>query len=346
MANYAATVLLAARALQKENNYRKFDGRPVNSMLMDMFMKDRDIMFPDLSDIREATTQTTSILYPKKSLRTVGSAKSCSPTGSIEDSGSVDLTWYTKNVEVLIAEKRHKGNEFKMAETLARELIDAEIDLWKNGAASMEVALLAYLEANRTQVATSTGTHFTWDGTNFNYDCAISDLTNFYNYLLDDLKMNDYNGQFLNAYNTSFGGYIRAQANQGNANATNTAFQFMNPFDFVGYDSNLITNATGDIATHYVVPQGGLMLLDWNDPINREGKVSGDLSWGLYESRYFPGLMLDLFIKTACADTSESGGGTQDFVHIYELSFNYAIAKSPLSTANATPIFKVNALST
>ena len=186
MSNYDSSILLAARAKMQEKYYQKFEGRPVNSMLMDAFMKDRDLMIPDLADIREADTQTTSMLYPVKVLRTVGSAKSCSPTGSIEDSGSVDLSWVQKTVEVIISEKRHKGNEYKMTETLARELLDAEIDLFKNGVASMEVVVAAYLEANRTQVLTSG--HFTWDSSNYALQCANADIPYFYNYLLDDLR--------------------------------------------------------------------------------------------------------------------------------------------------------------
>jgi len=344
MSYYASSALLAARAIQKEKYYWKFEGRPEHSMLMDLFVKNRDLMFPDLADIRQADTQTTSMIYPVKVLRTIGSAKSCTPTGTYEDSGSVDLTWYTKTAEVTISEKRHKGNEYKMQETLARELLDAEIDLFKNGAASMEVALLAYLEANRTQVADSTDIHFTWDGTNYNYDCAYADLGNFYNYLLDDMQRNNYAGMFMDAYNTSWGGFTRAQVNQGEANATNTKFQYQNPFDFVGFPSNLITNGTSDLSTHYIIPEGGVTILDWNDPINREGKTSGDLTWGTYQSRLIPGITFDLFMKTACSDTSTTGGSTQDFVHIYELAFNYAIAKPQLSTSGETTIFKVNVL--
>ena len=343
MSYYASSALLAARAIQKEKYYWKFEGRPENSMLMDLFVKNRDLMFPDLADIRQADTQTTTMIYPVKVLRTIGDAKSCTPTGTYEDSATVDLTWYTKTAEVIISEKRHKGNELKMQETLARELLDAEIDLFKNGAASMEVALLAYLEANRTQSATNG--HFTFDTVNYNFDCANADLANFYNYLLDDMQMNNYAGKFLDAYNTTWGGYTRQQVNQGQANATNTQFQYQNPFDFMGFPSNLITNGTSDLSTHYIIPEGGVTILDWNEPINRKPHTSGDLSWGTYQSRLIPGVTLDVFMKTACADTTLTGGSTQDFVHIYELAYNYAIAKPGISTSGESTIYKTNILS-
>lgn len=348
MANYASTVLQAARAKQIEKFAKMFEGRPKNSFLMDMFMKNRSLTIPNLSEIREATTQTTTMLYPTKTAYTVNAAKSCAPTGQQGDSGSVSLTWATKQVEVITSAKRHYGNEYKMMEALAWELLMAEQALWKDGAASMEVALLAYLEANRTQVnaiSVAGVGHNTWDGVNFNVDVAAADVGQFYNFLLDEMNLNNYNGAFMEAHNTTWNATGRNQVNQGEANATNTAFQYSNPFNFSGYSSNLIVPAAGvDTSTHYIIPEGGIAILDWNDPLNREGKVIGDKEWGLYESRFFPGIMLDLFIKEDCADTSGSGGGTQDATLIYELSFNYALTHQPLSTANETPIFKYNVL--
>ena len=345
MANYASTVLLEARAKQQDKYAKKFEGRPVNSMLMDLFLRNRDITIPNLADLRSSTTRATKIIYPTKTDYTINSTKSCSPTGEQGDSSIVTLSWATKQVEVITSLKRHNGNEYSMVESLAWELLMAEQALWKDSAVSMESALLAYLEANRTQVASTNDVHATWDAINYNYDMAYADLGNFYNFMFDDLQRNNYSGTMLDAYNTGFSGYIRSQVNQGQANATNSAFQYTNPFDFVGYPCNFINNSTSDLSIYYIIPEGGVCILDWNDPVNREGRVVGDSEWGTYQSRFFPGIMLDLFTKTACADTSSSGGGTQDFTTTYEMSFNYAVAKQPLSTSGETPIFKTNILS-
>lgn len=346
MANYASTVLLAARAIQQEKWAKKFEGRPETSFLMDLFLKDRDITVPNLAAIHAATTQTSTMLYPTKTAYTVGSAKSCTPTGEQGDSSSVNLTWYQKQVEVITSYKRHSGNEINQVSALAWELLMAEQALWKDGAASMEVALLAFLDANRTQVnaLSAGGGHNTWDAAANTVDVLQANKASFYNYLMDEMALNNYSGQLLEAYNTAWGANIRSQANQGVSNATNTAFQYINPFDTIGYASNLIIPATNDQSSHYIIPVGGVTVLDWNDPLNREGKMSGDLEWGLYESRFFPGLMLDLFTKTSCASTAGSGGATQDYTTVYELTLNYALAKQPLSVSGETPIFKYNVL--
>jgi hypothetical protein len=342
MANYADTVLLAARAKQEERYRNKFEGRPENTFLMDMFLKNRSITIPQLQDIRRATTQTTSTLYQVNPSFILGDAKSCDPTAQQADSGKVDLTWSKIVGAFTTSMKRHDGNEYSMIEDVAWGLLRLEMDMLKNDATNgMDAILAAYLDTNRTQVnAASTGGINTWDGVNFNMDVALADINDYYNSVLSEMHLNNYSGNFLEAYNTTWEATARQQVNQGQANATNLQFQYQNPFGFEGFASNLLTPSAGNGSVHYVVPENGVALLDWNEPLNVRGDSNGDESWGLYESRMFPGIFFDLFTKVACTDTSASGGSTQDKTIKYELTLNYSIVKQPLSTANETPIFK------
>lgn len=345
MANFADTVLLNARAKQTEILREKFEGRPRFTELVEAWMNTASQTIPNLAEIREATTQTTQTMYQKKIAQTPGSAKSCSPSGANGDTGIVNLSWLTRNVIVTISEARHDGNEYKMAEALATMLLDAEKDLFKGATNSVDAAIFAYLEANRTQVnAASTGGHNTWNGTDFDMDVANASVGSFYNFLYDEMQKNGYEGSFYDMFNTTWGAYARDQANQGEANATNTKFQYQMPFDFNGFASNTIVPGT-NLSTHFVVPEGGITILDWNDPKNRRGNLNtGDKYWDTYQSKFMPGVTLDLFKTVACADTSGSGGSVQDLVHTYELSINFALTHAPLSAANETPIFKYNVL--
>ena len=347
MANFASTVLQDAQAKQISNYADLFQGRPNNSFVMDMFLKTRSITLPNLADIRQADTQTTTTLYQTVPSFTNGSSKSCTPSGDQGDSATVDLTWSTKTRVYQTSLKRHKGNQYSMTEAMAFDLLMMEKDLFKGAANSMETVLISYLDTNRTQYnAAYAGYHNTWDSTNFNMDVANADIASFYNYVLDEMHGNNYtNVAFNDVYNTSWGANIRSQSNQGEANSTNQAFQYNNPFNFDGFASNLITMSTSDLSTHYIVPDYGVAILDWNDPINREGRVLADKEWTLYESRLFPGIMLDLFIYETCSDTSASGGSTQDVVLNYEFAFNYSIVKQPVNESGETPIFKYNILS-
>lgn len=348
MANFNDTLLQNARAKITQDLREKFEGRARYTELIEAFMQTSSLTIPDLAAIREAVTQTAQTMYRKKTARTPGTAKTCSPSGTAGDSGIVSLTWNTRTVTVEISEALHDGNEYKMTETLAGELLDAEKDLFKGSHAnSVDSALLAYLEANRTQVCNAD--HGTFDGVNFSLDYPVADVADFYNKLYDDMQLNNYSGEFYDIFNTSWGAYARQQVNQGEANATNTKFQYQMPFDFNGFASNSISNAAGDLTTHYVVPSKGLAILDWNNPKNRRGPGAGrtgDAYWDTYQSKFMPGATLDLFKKVACADTSASGGSVQDLVHTYELSFNFALTHAPLSVANETPIFKTAVLTT
>lgn len=337
---YSDTVLQAARAFIKDEANKKFQLRPTFTNLLGIFEKDRDYSIPNLAALRMADTQTTTAMYLKKKTFTVGTAKDCAPSGEQSGSAKVDLTWATKNVVIKTNWKQHAGNEVSMARAFANDLYNAEVSLWT----SVDSALLTYLEANKSGV--NDGTSGTFNST---YDLMEITNTNsqyLYNLVTADMQMNDYNPEFLEAHDTMWTAQQRKYINQGAGNSTNTQFQFAG-FEF--FPSNLIIPGVigGGTYTsiHYYIPTGGVAILDWNDPLNRAGKVIGDKAWGTYQSLIHPGFTFDLLKTTACADTSADGGGTQDYVETWELSLNYALAKQPVPTADETPIFKYGVLS-
>jgi hypothetical protein len=339
---YSDTVLLAARAFIKDQNNKKFQLRPEYTRIVDTFMKDREYTIPSLSNLRSATTRATDAMYLKTKDFTVGSSKACTVVGEQSGSGKVTLSWATKTVKIATSFKQHAGNEVAQAMALANDLYNAEKSLFF-GASGLDAALLAYLDTNKSGV--NAGGSGSFDATNDIMAIATANVDDFYNLVTADMQMNNYNPMFNDIHNTMWTAKQRRYVNQGGGNSTNLAFQFAG-FDF--HASNLIVPATiGSNAyssVHYVVPDGGVALLDWNDPLNRAGAAIGDKEWSTYQSILMPGLTLDLFKLKACADTSADGGGTQDLTENWELSLNYALAKQP--TATGTPIFKYGTLET
>lgn len=333
---YSDTVLQAARAFIKDENNKKFELRPNFTNILGMFMKDREFSLPNLAELRAATTRTTTAMYLKKKTFTVGSSKSCSPSGQQSGSDSVDLSWAMKNVVITTNFKQHAGNEVSQARAFANDLYNAEVSLWE----SVDSALLTYLEANKSAV--NNGGSGEFDSDNDIMWVANTNVDDFYNLLTSDMKLNNYNPTYLEAFNTMWEAKQRKYINQGAGNNQNTAFQFAG-FEF--FPSNLISGTPtigGNTYTsiHYVVPQNGVAILDWNDPLNRAGKVSGEKSWSTYQSILRPEFTFDLFKVSSCGDTTSSGGGTQDFTETWELTLNYALAKQPVPTADETPIYK------
>ena len=344
MANYTDTVLQNARAKYSLKHNKKFEGRPRTTEIIEAFMDSAERTLPQLSAIREAETQTTQTLYMDAFSPTVNTAKSCSPTGNYGDAGYVNLTWVTRSVTIKISHDQHNGNEYKMAESLAWQLEQAEQTLFKGATGSIDAYLLSWLDTNRTQVNAAYDAHNTWDSTNYNMDVAYASRNSFYNFAYDEMMINDYSGRMLDIFNTTWGAYAREQANQGEANATNTAFQYQMPFNFVGFTSNSITMSTSDLSTHYIIPEDGVSIVFWNSPLNRKGFEEDNFYKDLYQSIFMPGVTLDLYKTVACTDTSSVGGSVQDVVDLYELTAQFAVAAAPLTTSNATPIFKYNVL--
>lgn len=335
---YADTVLQAARAFIKDENNKKFQLRPNFSKILEIFKKDREYTVPSLSAIRQASTQATTALYLKKKDFTINTSKSCTPTGEQSGSGKVDLTWVERGFTIYTSFKQHGGNEVSMARALSNDLFNAEASFW-TGANGIDSLLLAYLEANKS--GANAGSSGTFDATNDIMWIANSNKNRFYNLVTADMQMNNYMPIYNDAHNTAWTAEQQYFVNQGAGNSVNTQFQFAG-FEFM--PSNLIVPGTiGSntyISTHYMVPDGGVAILDWNNPLNREGRVSGNESWGTFQSIFHPEFTFDLFKVTGCDNTTEDGGGTQDYTEKWEFTLTYALAKQPIAAAGETPIFK------
>ncbi len=342
MANtYAETILLEARAKLAQRSEKKFEQRRDLSNIYNVFKSGQD-WIPNLEAIKEATTQATKIEYLDKITFTDGTTKTCSPSGDVGGSQIVDVSWAQKVRTIKVNEKQHDGNDYKMAEALANLIEQMEMDIW-NGAAGMEVLMLAFLEANRTQVNAIDGSNSenTWFGTpNFYAQTANANLDRFYNYLLSDMQLNNYNAPIWDIHDTLWNAEVANYASQGTANSVNTAFQF-DGFDRVM--SNFVAPAGYFKSTHYVIPDGGVSSLYWNEPINRRGATGADGKiWTVQQSMMRPDVTYDLFIDTACADTTSDGGSKQDLVHTYEFTINYAFVNQPITNTGETAIFKYN----
>ncbi len=332
MANvYASTVLQDARAWLKDESNKKFELRPVKTNILAAFLRDRDFTIPNLGEIKKATTQTTTAMYFTKKDFTINTSKSNSPSGEKSGTSSVDLTWAVKGFTVDLPTKQYDGNEVARQKGFAMSLYNAERTFWAN----FDEVLLAYLVANKSTVNDATG------GGSFDTDAFIvenGEADEFYNVLDAHMAMNDFGGEILDIHNTYWKKYARHYAAQGTGNSTNLSYQFDG---FTTYASNKIVPATGELATHYVVPLNGVAIIDWNEPANRRGDNKQDGSFlGTFQSLFFPELTFDIFVKSAWGDTSSDGGSVQDLTETFEFSLNYALTTQPFTESGRSAIYK------
>lgn len=339
MANtFIDTNLLASRAFITDKKNEKFMNRPVLTNIVEPFVKDRDFTLLELAGLKSSTTRATEVMFFNKTTLTSFSEKSCNPVGDTLGTSKESLTWLKITRAVKGSWKQHAGNEVSISKALAMALQAADEQILQ----ALDSSLLAFLDVNKS--ALNLGTSGTFNAPNSIMFVANADADNFYNLVASDMFQNNYQPNFNDVHSAAWMANMRRYANQGGSNATNLAFQFPG-FDF--FASNLIT--PGTIASnvcksiHYIVPDGAVAIVDWNDPLNKKGAVSGEKFWGTYDSILRPEFTYDLMKTTSCADTTADGGGTQDLVDTYELTLNYAVAKQP-TIAGQTPIFKYGVL--
>ncbi len=332
---YADTVLLDAQAFIKMDTLKKFQLRRELSQAMNIFEKDREFTIPNLGAIRMSDTQTTTALYLKNKNFTELGTKSCSPTGETSGSSSVAVTWEAVTYALSLNKKQFYGNQVSAEQALAVDLWNLEKTLWKD----VDQNAIDYLETNRSGL--NNGSSGAFDTTNDIMAIDLVDTDQFYNLVAADMEMNNYNPNYSALSNTAWTANQRYYAAQGEGNSVNTSFQY-DGFEF--YKSNLISvgviGSNTYTSIHYIVPDGAVAVLDWNDPLNRAGDENGTQRWFTMQSMMKPQFTFDVFKVKGCADTTTSGGGKQDSTEVWEITFNYAFVKQPLSGAAETGIFK------
>ncbi len=328
---YSATVLQDARAWIKDEDNKSFELRPVKTYILPAFLRDRQFTVPNLAEIKAATTQATKAMYFTDKDFTINSSKSNTPSGEKSGTAITTLNWATKGFAIDLPSKQYDGNEVARMKGFAMSLYIAEKTFW----AAFDETLLAYLVANKTTVNDAEG-----GGAESSGDFIINyaERDEFYNILDAHMAMNDFDGETLDIHDTYWKKFVRHYSNQGNANSTNLSYQFTG---FTTYSSNKISNGTGVLSTHYIIPSNGVAILDWNEPANKRGDKLNDGSYlGTYQSLFYPEITFDLFVKSAWGDTSSDGGTVQDLTETFEFSLNYSLTTQPFTESGRTAIHK------
>lgn len=337
MANYASSVLLDA-ITNINQRLQSAELRPPVDQVIEAFMTQREVSIPNLTELRTSSVRATKLNYLKRTAGSVGSARSCSPSGSLGDSGQNTLTWTTYTRNVYLSHKAMNNNYYSTMQAFQNDLYNAMLDL----RASITTAMIAYLEANKTGV--NDGTLGTFDGVNDVMVYANADYENFFNYIKTDMFENDYNQNLLNIHSISQLGMMKYPF-PGITGDGNTATQYQQRLTYAYPGFNFypahITNASDAFCTNYTVYEGGIAVLDWIPPLNRDGKDIGTKIWQtMSPDRSLLPWDLSVYILRDCADTTQIGGETQDLVDVYELSIDLSLTHAPLTNASETVIFK------
>lgn len=339
--SYTASQLLKAQAFIPTIFEQKFERRRAISQIMQIFLKGQSaIPVQELARMKSSPNRTTEILYRtrKDFTSTLNTSKGVSPSGETGATAAVTLSWeLDKAFEVLHETKKYANNQISAEEGLAYDLLEGEASYWF-GAANKEKQLADYLLANRTQINVNSDgkSQNTWKPTaDFFMEVAKTDESLFINYLVPEMLRNKYTGMLDVITDLMYKAPLEYYQAQGNQNGTNYAFQFRNvnfaASAFITPDSGYKTNA-------FVVPEGGVAMVTWNEGINIKGEDDGQYYWGTYPSKFFPGINFDVFAKR---EAKQSTTDYQDRVINFEFTLWNAKIIQPLSGGSGeTPIFQ------
>jgi hypothetical protein len=323
MANYANTLKLDALAMLQENANKDF--RPAMYGATNAFndyKRDVILNFEDFqNEESEPDLRSRKVDYLRRDTDTVNSSRSASLTGKMGTSTRDTLTFVTYAREFTLSDDNARSNTFNASRQLAAQMRNARLDI----ASEIESDAVTKLEAFKSQTDPSSNLSI-WDSTNYVNEIANANSTEYYNYMLTEMRKRDYNGPLQEIHTYSAEALINYQTAQGVSNSANLQFQYP---DFEFYKSNSVTNLSDYFCTSYVCEQRSLGLVDWIPPKNR-----GNLEHGIWDFTAMPdpmgifdsGLALAIYktVQDSSAGGQAIGGNTQDAVWLYEMSIDVA----------------------
>ena len=333
MANLTDTQLLAAitkanNELQDSTEFRDYD-HSATKLLLD----GESLVFRNLNRLKQSDEQPTKVDLNKKVYTASGSAKSASHgAAAFPDSFVKDITYSRLTQTFKVSYKQADNNRLSYESILMYEMKNKLQSLYLDWSA----ANIAWLNTNRTQVATDSILAF--DGAGFKFDNANANKDYVFQYIKAAAKKNKYNGMLDIAADQRLSALYSQLGWQGASNNTNTASQMAGVNLVEEAQMTLDANSNG-----FFWERGTVGMTTWNEALNRRGSGSIGNNEGLFTTMIDPvfGVQLDMHVVRGIADTSASAGNVQDIVDEYEIALTYATEGAWLSTTDETSIFKI-----
>lgn len=340
MADYTTSAFLAAQAKISEG-YASHEQREKEFPILAKGLAAAPYLVQNVESLKTGESRAVKGYQFTRIATGSGTARSHNFTGSQGDTAEVTLNWNIYTQEFSLYMKNGKDNVMSNGEMLANQLRQA----MRNNRTRLGTALLTQLHTDRTNHSTAgDALNGTWNATNKAYE--ITDENQFFSLLKTIMEQNDYTGMLDILVDPVLTAKARYLAAQGNANANNLIFQFMDmdimphtalntsvstPYTGGGVAIAMPQNAFGYIPfvpSKYVEGFG-----DSFDSFNGAGTVINDDKFG-------GELVHTLRGYSVKADGSSNGGATDDILTHWQLSTEVAIQTAELSTANETPIYE------
>jgi hypothetical protein len=346
MASYADSVWNAAQYKVSEMMQApEFKAKP--SSALSVFLKNTQFLVPASERERlwnQKPSDSTSVTLKTINKQTIstGSARAYDHSGSINDSSTTTASYTTYSAAFKYSIKQADRNVFSLAEQVAAQIRSGAIAI----NAAIETALVSSLDTNKSQsVISATPQSGTWDATNHIFGVENTNSDFYFQHIQAFMEEQYYTGQFDLINNIAASIQMGRIAQQGQGNATNLGWQIPG---LSGVTSTGITNESGYEHMSYIVPEGTIGILPWIPTLNRQGFGDTFQNGGSYTTIADPlgsGLTYAVHQYASGADNQSAAGERQDVDVEVEMSVDLAPIYAPMSTSNASPVFKTGLLS-
>jgi hypothetical protein len=276
-----------------------------------------------------------------------GTGLACTASGTEAVSAIVNATWATVSVAFEMQPAKNFQNEIKYAQEFARKYSDAIRVMAGTVSTATDTALnTASKNAYVSNYIGATGKYGALDA-NGDIEVALAVRGDFFNDLVDINADEDIFPMLDVIGSTNMRGIVSQLYAQGEANDTNTQYQFTKgDYNFV-FDKDVTVGAIkATDATGYFMPAGAYGIISRNQPDCLMGTQTTDGKQ--YGTIFDPtiGFDLDYLFYSTCADINALTGNAADTAavnEVHQISLNYAIL-TPYVGANTAVIGKFNLL--
>ena len=342
MANFADNVWNAAQyKLNGMMVMPEFKHKP--SAVLSVFLKNTNFLIPASAreaawNQKESDQRVVEINTIDKQASDAVSNRSYTHPGDNGDGTKTTATYTTYGQVFKWSIKQADGHVFDQADMLAKQLLSASINLHS----TIETALLANLNTNKSQVVISSDpTGGEWGAATFIFTVAQADIDFYFQRIKGFMRQQYYNTIF-DVVNDGFATQLAEKLiQQGAGNAENQAWQMLG---MSGVTSQEAIKAATQVSAGYIIPAGTIGVLPWVPKKNREGFGDAFQVGGKYRTMPDPlgsGLNFAVHEYAEAADNNATYGERQDVNIETEITVDLAPIIAPMSTANASPIFKV-----
>ena len=291
-----------------------------------------------VDDVKRSDSQGVEVNIINKQATTTITNRAYNHSGSKNDSTKETLTFVTRGAKFAYSLKEADRNIWTLAEIIAKQLISAAIDT--HGV--IETYLMSWMNTNKSQVVESaTPVSGDWDGTNYIFGVTAGDSSRFFQKIKGFMREQFYSGMFDVVANEAIIQEAEYLIQQGQGNNTNLAWQLS---ELNLANSQELTNDAGYNGMAYMMPSQTVGLVPWIPALNKQGHGNPFANGGGYRSIPDPlgsGLTFAVHELAAGADNQSTSGERQDVDIDVEISVDFAPVAAPMSTSNASPIFKV-----